>query len=113
MTDAAERTAELLVGAFDESYRRFREISAAAKDRFEAADWPAVQRAVRERIRLEDEQVDRTVEEVRRAVRPDGLDAEAWARAKLRYVVLLVDHKRPELAETFFNSVSARMLGHT
>jgi len=105
--------AQLLVDAFDESYRRFREISAAAKDRFEAADWTAVQEAVLQRIRLEDEQVDRTVEQVQEAVGPDGLDPDAWRRAKLRYVVLLVDHKRPELAETFFNSVSARMLGHT
>src|SRR5262249_8512175 len=34
-------------------------------------------------------------------------------RAKLGFVELLVDHKQPELAETFFNSVSTRALGGT
>src|SRR3954453_2101097 len=41
-TDAADHVAELLVSGFDENYRRFRAISAEAKDRFEAADWSAV-----------------------------------------------------------------------
>ena len=64
-TDAAERIAVLLVAGYDENYRRFRDISAQAKERFEAADWLAVHRAVQERIRLEDERVERTVEQVR------------------------------------------------
>ena len=104
---------ELLVAGFDEDYRRFRQISAQAKERFEAADWPAVQRAVKERIRLEDEWVERTVEQVRTEVGESGLDDAAWRRAKRHYIVMLVEHKRPELAETFFNSVSTRVLGRT
>jgi isocitrate dehydrogenase kinase/phosphatase len=111
--DAAERIAELLLAGFDESYRRFREISAAAKERFEAADWTAVQSAVKERIRLEDEQVDRTTEEVCAEARASGLDEAGWRRAKLLFVERLVDHKQPELAETFFNSVSTRALEGT
>jgi isocitrate dehydrogenase kinase/phosphatase len=109
----ADRIAALLVERFDESYRLFREISAGAKDRFEAADWPAVQRAVKERMRLEDEQVDRTVEQVRSELGDAALDESAWSAVKLLCVVLLVDHKRPELAETFFNSVSTRVLGRS
>jgi len=108
---AAEHVAGLLADGFDESYRRFREISAAAKQRFEAADWPAVQRAVKDRIRLEDEQVERTVEAVRDAAARAALGGEGWRRVKREYVLLLIDHKRPELAETFFNSVSTRVLG--
>ncbi|HLX20106.1 MAG TPA: bifunctional isocitrate dehydrogenase kinase/phosphatase [Gaiellaceae bacterium] len=111
--DAAERLAELLVEGFDESYRRFREISAGAKERFEHADWTEVQRAVRERIRLEDEQVDRTVAQVRGEIAAPALDEAVWRRGKLHYIVLLVDHQQPELAETFFNSVSTRVLGRS
>ena len=37
----------------------------------------------------------------------------AWQQAKLLYVGRLIDHKRPELAETFFNSVTTRVLHHT
>ncbi len=36
-----------------------------------------------------------------------------WRGAKLLYIGLLVDHKRPELAETFFNSVVTRVLRRT
>jgi isocitrate dehydrogenase kinase/phosphatase len=106
-----QRIAALLLTSFDESYRRFRGISAEAKTRFESADWPAVQHAVRERIRLEEEQVDETAVGLRAALGAAGLDEAGWRRVKLRYVDLLVDHKRPELAETFFNSVSTRALG--
>jgi isocitrate dehydrogenase kinase/phosphatase len=110
---AADRIASLLVENFDASYRLFREISAGAKARFEAADWPAVQSASRERIRLEDDQVERTVEQLRVELGPACRDESAWSAAKRRYIVLLVDHKRPELAETFFNSVSTRVLGRS
>src|SRR6266540_852962 len=43
----------------------------------------------------------------------EALDAGVWQQAKLLYVGLLIDHKRPELAETFFNSVTTRVLGRT
>src|SRR5262249_53770222 len=112
-TDAADQIAALLVSGFDENYRRFRQISALAKERFEAADWAAVGQAVRDRIQLEDEQVDRTAEELRTAFQSAPLDAAAWRRGKLHFVELLVDHKQPELAEPFFNSVSTRALGRT
>ena len=107
------RISEVLIDGFDEAYRRFRSISAGARERFESADWSAVQRAVRERIRLEDEQVARTAELVRRQLGSQGLDGDVWRRAKLGFVELLVDHKQPELAETYFNSVSTRALGGT
>ncbi len=112
-TDAADQIAQLLVAGFDENYRLFRQISAQAKKRFEAADWAAVGKAVKERIQLEDEQVDRTSDELRAAIHEYPLDAAGWRRAKLHFVELLVDHKQPELAETFFNSVSTRALGRT
>ncbi len=32
---------------------------------------------------------------------------------KLHFIGLLVDHKQPELAETFFNSVITRVLDRT
>ena len=82
-TDAADQIAQLLVAGFDENYRLFRQISAQAKKRFEAADWAAVAKAVKERIQLEDEQVDRTADELRAAIREYPLDAAGWRRAKL------------------------------
>ena len=108
---AQTRIAQLVVEGFDESYARFRDLAAHAKERFDDADWPAVQDAVLERLRAGDEHVERTAAQVCAEVGPFCLDVAVWRRAKLETTVLLVHHKRPELAETFFNSVARRTLG--
>ena len=111
--DVAERIALTLIAGFDRHYHLFRETSAEAKERFEAADWPDAQRAVRERIRFYDQRVRETVERLREEFDADFQDDSVWQRAKLFYIGLLVDHERPELAETFFNSVTTRILRRT
>jgi isocitrate dehydrogenase kinase/phosphatase len=35
---------------------------------------------------------------------------DIWQQVKLHYIGLLVDHHQPELAETFFNSVTTKIL---
>ena len=41
----------------------------------------------------------------------DGDGGEAlWEQVKLHFIGLLIDHKQPECAETFFNSVSVKIL---
>jgi isocitrate dehydrogenase kinase/phosphatase len=35
---------------------------------------------------------------------------EVWHQAKLHYIGLLIEHHQPELAETFFNSVTTHIL---
>jgi isocitrate dehydrogenase kinase/phosphatase len=35
---------------------------------------------------------------------------DTWQQAKLHYIGLLTNHHQPELAETFFNSVTAKLL---
>jgi isocitrate dehydrogenase kinase/phosphatase len=111
--DVAQRIATTIIEGFDKHYRLFRETSARAKERFEEGDWPGVQRAVRERIRFYDERVRECVARLREELGAETLDDEVWQRAKLLYIGLLVDHKRPELAETFFNSVVTRILERT
>ena len=111
-TATAERIAVALIAGFDRHYALLRATSTAAKERFEAADWAGAQRAVRERIRFYDERVAEVVELLRRE-HADRLDEATWQQAKQLYIGLLVDHKRPELAETFFNSVTTRVLGRT
>ena len=102
--------AQALVTGFDRHYRLFRETSAKAPERFEAADWASAQQAVKERIRFYDERVREAVERLRIEFDAEHVDEATWQSAKLHYVGLLVDHKRPELAETFFNSVTTRIL---
>jgi isocitrate dehydrogenase kinase/phosphatase len=110
---AAQEIAQTVIEGFDRHYWLFRETSTKAKQRFEDADWAEAQRAVRERIRFYDERVRECVARLQDELGADRLDDETWQQAKLLYVGLLVEHKRPELAETFFNSVVTRILHRT
>jgi isocitrate dehydrogenase kinase/phosphatase len=112
-SEVAAQIARLIIEGFDKHYWLFRETSARAKGRFEDADWAGAQQAVRERIAFYDERVRECVARLRDELGAATLDDEAWQQAKLLYIGLLVDHKRPELAETFFNSVVTRVLGRT
>ena len=109
-----------MMEGFDKHYWLFRETGARAKERFEAADWAAVQAAVRERIQWYDERVQETTDRLRAELgesSPDDSenppDDSTWQQAKLLYMGMLVNHKQPELAETFFNSVSCKILHRT
>ncbi|MFN9746752.1 MAG: bifunctional isocitrate dehydrogenase kinase/phosphatase [Betaproteobacteria bacterium] len=102
--------AQALVEGFDRHYRLFRATSAAAKGRFERADWHGQQRAQAERIAFYDQRVDEAVQRLRGELAVDEVGMDTWQQAKLHYIGLLVDHRQPELAETFFNSVTAKLL---
>lgn len=109
----AQEIARALIEGFDKHYRLFRESSAGAKARFEAGDWAAVQDAVRERIQFYDNRVKETVQRLHSELHAQALDRNTWQQAKLLYIGLLTHHKQPELAETFFNSVSCKILHRT
>ena len=110
--DVAQRIAETLIEGFDRHYRLFRATTAEAKQRFESSDWVGAQHAVSERIRFYDERVRECVARLHE-LGADTLDDATWQRAKLLYIGLLIDHRQPELAETFFNSVVTRILERT
>jgi len=106
----AHAIALALLDGFNRHYRLFRETSAAAKQRFERADWHGQQRAQRERIEFYDRRVDEAAERLQREFAAASLSGDTWQQVKLRYIGLLVEHHQPELAETFFNSVTTRIL---
>ena len=110
---AAHAIAEVLVEGFDKHYRLFRAATAEAKPRFEQRAWADAQRAVRERIDFYDRRVLECVEILRRDFPLEAFPKEVWHEAKLVYIGLLVGHRQPELAETFFNSVITRILNRT
>ena len=110
---AAQGIARALVDGFNKHYRLFRECSGQAKDRFEAGDWLAVQNAVRDRIQFYDDRVRETVARLHGEFHAESIDDAVWQQAKLYYIGLLIEHKQPELAETFFNSVFCKILHRT
>src|SRR3954451_16590266 len=111
--DAAQAIADILVDGFDKHYRLFRAATAEAKPRFERRAWSEAQRAVRERIDFYDQRVRECVERLQREFPLEAFPKEVWHEAKLVYIGLLVGHRQPELAETFFNSVITRILNRT
>jgi isocitrate dehydrogenase kinase/phosphatase len=105
--------ARAMLDGFNRHYRLFRETSRAAKARFEAADWHGQQRAQRERIEFYDLRVDEAAQHLRSEFDAVNLSRDTWSQVKLHYIGLLTDHHQPELAETFFNSVTTRLLHHS
>ena len=108
--DLAFLIAQGMLDGFNRHYRLFRETSRYAKSLFEAGQWAEIQRISRERIQFYGRRVTETVEYLRRRLNTDQLPDTIWQQVKLHYIALLANHKQPELAETFFNSVSCRIL---
>ncbi|GAA0763794.1 bifunctional isocitrate dehydrogenase kinase/phosphatase [Ideonella azotifigens] len=102
--------ARALLDGFDKHYRLFREASASAKQRFEQADWHGQQRAQRERIEFYDLRVAEAAERLQAEFEAGTLAMGIWQQVKLHYIGLLTHHHQPELAETFFNSVTTKIL---
>ena len=98
---------------FNRHYRLFRTESARAKHRFETADWLGQQRAQRERIEFYDLRVKECVRRLEKEFGAGSQPMEVWHQAKFHYIGLLVNHHQPELAETFFNSVTCKILHRT
>lgn len=105
--------AKAMIDGFNLHYRLFRTESARAKHRFETADWPAQQRAQRDRIEFYDLRVRECSKRLGREFNAGEQPMEIWEQVKLHYIGLLVDHHQPELAETFFNSVTTKILHRT
>jgi isocitrate dehydrogenase kinase/phosphatase len=105
--------AKAMMDGFNRHYRLFRTESARAKHRFETADWHGQQRAQRERIEFYDLRVKECVRRLEKEFRAGTQPMDVWQQIKLHYIGLLVNHRQPELAETFFNSVTTKILHRT
>src|ERR1700745_1885934 len=113
--DATARAiARVLLEGFDRHYALFRDCARTAKRHFEAGNWLAIGHAAGDRIDFYDRRVKETVERLTRAFAVGALDGqgadELWTRVKRHFIGLISDHRQPEGAETFFNTVSCRIL---
>ncbi|MDE2056902.1 MAG: bifunctional isocitrate dehydrogenase kinase/phosphatase [Betaproteobacteria bacterium] len=106
----AHIVAQALLDGFNRHYRLFREASQRAKRLFEQKNWLELQQIAVERIEFYDRRVHEAVKNLIEQFNADALDDDTWQQIKLEYIVLLTDHKQPELAESFFNSVFCQIL---
>lgn len=102
---------EILKG-FEKSIRLYMRVTAQAKNRFETANWSAVQKASKERIDLYEQSLSETVANIYQAISPHQEDIHFWRSLKQEYAIHLQQHPQFELAETFYNSVIGRIFKH-
>jgi len=104
--------AQTILQGFDAQYGRFLEVTSGAQQRFENANWPAVQAAMKQRIHLYDHHVGLVVAQLKCITGQHFYDAAFLIRIKECYSELLPDYPRAEIAESFFNSVYCRIFKH-
>jgi isocitrate dehydrogenase kinase/phosphatase len=102
--------ARAILAGFDRHYGLFREAAREARRLYERADWRAMQALARERIQMYDRRVEEAVAEVRARFPEAERDEVQWPAIKAAYIALIQEHKQPECAETFYNSVACQVL---
>ena len=107
--DLSSQIAHTILDGFDRHFSLFQEITRAARERFENRDWEGEVKARKERIYFYDRRVEEALEALRQNFDLDKLDKNLWQEIKRRYMWLLYEHKQPELAESFYNSVFCKL----
>ncbi|MGM0937712.1 MAG: bifunctional isocitrate dehydrogenase kinase/phosphatase [Pseudomonadota bacterium] len=103
---------QTILQGFDAQYGRFLEITLEAQERFERADWHAVQDAMKQRIKLYDHHVGLVVAQLQFMGLTQSLTPEKISKIKHVFTELLPGYPRFEIAESFFNSVYCRLFKH-
>ena len=111
--DPAGEIARAILAGFARHYALFRYNAQQAKHRYEAGDWHGIRRLARERITFYDQRVQETVARLENEFSANDLTDGVWQQVKRDFVQLLIGHRQPELAETFFNSVCCKILHRT
>ena len=99
-----------ILEGFDKHYRLFRQASIDAKALFERGAWAQMRELARKRIGMYDTRVEEAVRALLDRFPEAEVDESLWPAIKLAYLNLLYDHKQPECAETFYNSVACQVL---
>jgi len=105
-----QEIARAILAGFDKHYRLFRQAALQAKSLFERAAWPEMSTLARARIQMYDLRVEEAVRALLDRYPEAELDESLWPAIKLAYIGLLHEHKQPECAETFYNSVACQVL---
>ncbi len=102
--------ARVLLEGFDRHYGLFRYNAQQAKTCFESGSYQAIRRLARERIAFYDQRVEEACKHLETLFEEELQSKGVWPEVKKATIMLLTNHKQPELAETFFNSVTTRLL---
>ncbi|HEY0350570.1 MAG TPA: isocitrate dehydrogenase kinase/phosphatase AceK regulatory subunit, partial [Gemmatimonadales bacterium] len=95
--------------AYEQYERGFEEITGRARSRFERRDWSGAQSDATERLELYKTHVDAAVADVHDILEDAVMERTVWAAMKSDHALRTRHRADPELAETFFNSVTRRV----
>ena len=107
---SAVAVAQVMLEGFDRHYGLFRYNAQQAKNRFESGHYQSIRRLASDRITFYDQRVTEACDRLSSTFGHEMLNEGVWPDVKKAYIMLLTDHRQPELAETFFNSVTTKLL---
>ncbi len=108
-----EPPADIVAAVLDgfKAYRRqFRALTLRARAHFRNADWQGMRADAAKRLDIYQQCLDRAVDELTATLPAESNTHTAWRRAKEQFEAQAAATADPDLAETFFNSISRRML---
>ncbi len=109
MESVAFQGAAIVSAAFDAYQARFQEITRRACRRFEERDWHGMQQDAVERLEIREQIIHGVVLQVQTLLAAQVRDKLLWAQMKTAYVESINSRPNPQLAETFFSSVTRRI----
>lgn len=110
VNDVADSAARLTLDAFDSFNAAFQTITRRARRRFEEKDWAGGSRDATERLDSYEDALDRIAIQLDRDLGEQAREQSVWVAAKERFASLVAQRYDIDRAETFFNSVTRKML---
>ena len=108
--DVIEKVATLILRVFDSYLSEFLIITRRAERNFEQRDWRGGRRNAAERLNLYEKVLSQISIQVEGMLGKTAYDRSAWISIKKNYSELISERINEDIAETFFNSVTRRLL---
>jgi isocitrate dehydrogenase kinase/phosphatase len=110
VNEEADQAARLTLEAFDAFNEAFRTVTGRAQRRFEEKDWQGGRRDAIERLDSYENVLEQVAARLDRVLGAQARGQSVWMAAKGRFASLVAERYDIDRAETFFNSVTRRML---
>ncbi|MDJ0802872.1 MAG: bifunctional isocitrate dehydrogenase kinase/phosphatase [Desulfobacterales bacterium] len=113
MTDPAGHITAAALDGFAAYRRQFSELTQRARIHFRRADWHSMRKDAARRLDVYQRCLDQAVDHLHATLPAGSNTRTTWRQAKARFEKRATTTTDPDLAETFFNSISRRMLETT
>ncbi len=105
----SEQIAEIIAGGYDEHAASFRDVTGGARDRFARRQWSELHDDAVAMMDLYSESVNAMHGSIDALLGEARDDRALWGAARDHYAGLIAEYPDPEIATTFFNSITRRV----